>query len=128
MLSQETKECKVQGAHLYNVDILAREGANQFCVRVRAIVLLPSTQCGSGTLLSSCRKLRRSPRDLNAAGVTTKLRRSLDWKEIICRLLVWRYVTVKGHPSTMGSACCRKLDADYAQCNKHTEEKSTSHL
>lgn len=91
--------------HLYSVDILAREGASQFCVSVRAMVLLPSTQCGSGTVLSSCKKLRRSPRDLKAAGVTTKLRRSLDWKETFCRLLVWRYVTVKGQPSTMGSAC-----------------------
>lgn len=90
MHTQGTRECKVQGLHLYNVEILAREGANQFCVRVRAILLLPSTQWWSGTVLSSCRKLRRSPNDLNAAGVTTKLRRSLDWKETFCRLLVWR--------------------------------------
>ena len=98
------RDWRLTGKHLYNVDILAREGASQVCVRVRAIVLLPSTQWGSGTVLSSCRKLRRSPKDRNAAGVTTRFRRSLDWKETFCRLLVWRYATVKGHPSTMGSA------------------------
>ena len=118
----------MQGADLYNVEILAREGPNQFCVRVRAIVLLPRTQWGSGTVLSSCRKLRRSPKDLNAAGVTTKLRRSLDWKETFCRLLVWRYATVKGHPSTMGSARHSASGSHCAFCNYHTQKKCTSHL
>ncbi len=78
------------GGDLYRVDILALEGPSQFWVRQRATVLLPSMQTGSGTLLSSCRKLRRSPRDLKAAGVTTKFRRSLDWKERFCTLPLWR--------------------------------------
>ncbi|KAA6429005.1 MAG: hypothetical protein FRX49_01115 [Trebouxia sp. A1-2] len=66
---------------LYRVDILALEGPSQFWVKQRVTVLLPSMQTGSGTLFSSCRKLRRSPRDLKAAGVTTRFRRSLDWKD-----------------------------------------------
>ena len=77
-------------ADLYRVDILALEGPSQFWVRQRATVLLPSMHTGSGTLLSSCRKLRRSPRDLKAAGVTTRFRRSLDWKERFWTLPLWR--------------------------------------
>lgn len=64
--------------YLYRVDMRALEGPSQFWVSVRATDLLPVAASGSGRLFSSCTKLRRSPRDLKAAGVTTRFSRSLD--------------------------------------------------